>query len=64
MAGNVSEWTQSRFCPYPGNVCASELRTTRGGSFADDDPKEVRGSHRHKDAPNARSPLIGFRCSK
>lgn len=64
MAGNVSEWTQSRYCPYPGNICSSDLRTTRGGSFADDESKEVRGSHRHKDAPNARSPLIGFRCAK
>ncbi len=64
MAGNVSEWTQSRYCPYPGNNCTNDLRVTRGGSFADDESKEVHGSHRHKDAPNARSPLIGFRCAK
>jgi serine/threonine protein kinase len=63
MAGNVSESTSSRYCPYPGNNCSSDLRTTRGGSFADDEPKEVRGSHRHKDVAWARSPLIGFRCA-
>jgi len=64
MAGNVSEWTQSRFCPYPGNNCSSENRTTRGGSFADEESRSIRASHRHKDAPNAKTPVIGFRCAK
>jgi formylglycine-generating enzyme required for sulfatase activity len=64
MAGNVAEWTQSKYCPYPGNNCSSDKRTTRGGSFASGASKEIHGSHRHKDAPNARSPLIGFRCAK
>jgi formylglycine-generating enzyme required for sulfatase activity/serine/threonine protein kinase len=62
LSGNVSEWTQGRYCPYPGSNCSNEVRTTRGGSWADGDKGDVRASARHKDAPTARSPLIGFRC--
>ena len=62
QTGNVSEWTEGRYCPYPGSTCTSLYRTTRGGSWADGDKADVRTTARHKDTPTARSPLIGFRC--
>ncbi len=64
MAGNVSEWTASASCPYPGNNCSSDYRTTRGASFATDEERDVRSSDRGKDAPSARIADVGFRCVK
>ena len=64
MAGNVSEWTSSHLCPYPGNNCGSDFITTRGSSFAEDDLMNVKVFARTKDSPKARAATIGFRCVK
>ena len=62
MAGNVSEWTSSHLCPYPGNNCSSDFVTTRGSSFIEDDLMNVKVFARTKDSPKARAASIGFRC--
>ena len=64
LEGNVSEWTASAGCPYPGTNCQSECRTTRGGSWTAGDARDVRASARKKVSPAGRSAEIGFRCAK
>ncbi len=64
LEGNVSEWTASAGCPYPGTNCQSENRTTRGASWTAGDARDVRASARKKVSPSARSAEIGFRCAK
>jgi formylglycine-generating enzyme required for sulfatase activity len=63
MAGNVSEWTTGKYCPYPGNNCSSEWRVTRGGAWNSDGREGVKAARREKDAHDARAADIGFRCA-
>ncbi len=64
LAGNVSEWTASAHCPYPGNNCAVEDRTVRGSSFATDDVRDVRSAERDKLATASKLADVGFRCAR
>ena len=64
LGGNVSEWTSSAFCPYPGSNCASELKATRGSSWTSDEIREARATSRAKASPLARTADLGFRCAK
>jgi len=64
LEGNVSEWTASSFCPYPGTNCTSDLRAVRGASWTTGDQREVRGTARSKSPPDARSADLGFRCAE
>jgi len=64
LGGNVSEWTSSAFCPYPGSNCASELKATRGSSWTSDEIREARATARAKASPTARTADLGFRCAK
>lgn len=75
LAGNVWEWCQSRYAPYPyieadgrNSAPASddpdELRVIRGGGD-NSDPSTIRCSRREKDAPEpgaSRCKHVGFRC--
>ena len=57
LAGNVWEWTSSRFE-------GTDKRVLRGGSFGAGDPRSVRISYRFRLAPSARSQFLGLRCAR
>lgn len=67
MVGNVWEWTQSLFKPYPyvakdgrEDLKVSGGRVLRGGSFSHD-LRDARCAYRYYDLPDDRNYLIGFR---
>ncbi|MBI4748932.1 MAG: SUMF1/EgtB/PvdO family nonheme iron enzyme [Acidobacteria bacterium] len=74
LAGNVAEWTDSDYQPYPGNTqpdpnFGSKNKVVRGGSFRGG-PEDTRTSRRlfhtpqfEKSDQEERSWLIGFRCA-
>jgi len=62
LAGNVSEWTTSAFCPY-GQPCAAEKRSVRGGNFLSDRPGQLRGARRGAEDPRGHASHIGLRCA-
>jgi formylglycine-generating enzyme required for sulfatase activity len=80
MIGNVWEWTDSWYLPYPGNESRNEnfgrvFRSTRGLSFmgVGHYPGETytkvasiiaRASFRSFDYPNSRLTDLGFRCAR
>ena len=80
MIGNVWEWTDSWYEPYPGNRAQNEnfgqkLRVTRGlsfmsvGHFMEEDYLKVasivaRASFRSYDFPTSRLADVGFRCAQ
>jgi formylglycine-generating enzyme required for sulfatase activity len=64
MAGNVSEWTSGRYCPYTSKNCAEDRRVYRGGCWRDDVPQSVRGANRSRDEPGSRVGDLGFRCAR
>jgi formylglycine-generating enzyme required for sulfatase activity/serine/threonine protein kinase len=68
MAGNVWEWTSSKYCPYTDSghdskKCA-ESRVSRGGSWDDVVPSLVRGAFRSRFVPSFRDYYLGFRCAR
>lgn len=77
MAGNVSEWTDSHYQPYPGNGTAdarygTSNRVMRGGHFDSGDragytswryPQPPSTQTRPDDERTQKSVLIGFRCA-
>ena len=64
LAGNVWEWTESRYCPYGKDECDDSRRVLRGGGWDTVDSLFVRAAHRRPSAPSARGWSIGFRCAK
>jgi formylglycine-generating enzyme required for sulfatase activity len=80
MIGNVWEWTDGWYEPYPGNTAVNEnfgqkLRVTRGlsfmsvGHFGGEEYMEVaaivaRASFRSYDYPTSRLGDVGFRCAQ
>ncbi|HET91342.1 MAG TPA: CHAT domain-containing protein [Chloroflexi bacterium] len=65
MAGNVWEWTSSRYIPYPGSTYApsssgGERNVVRGGSWANFREK-ARVSFRGRYVYDTRRPYLGFR---
>jgi formylglycine-generating enzyme required for sulfatase activity len=64
LGGNVSEWTSSPYCPYPGSNCSDDHRATRGSAWTSDEMRETRATARRKEAQNARLADLGFRCAK
>jgi len=68
MAGNVYEWTNDWYNPYPGNTeitidYGNIYRVLRGGSYLSE-PFEARSSKRHFDKLDATRKDYGFRCAK
>lgn len=68
LAGNVSEWVEEWFAPYPGNpIISYEARDTykvlRGGSW-DYFKSIATGYHRQYALPHSQMAAIGFRCVK
>jgi iron(II)-dependent oxidoreductase len=74
MIGDVWEWTDSWFLPYPGFrsfpypeysevFFDSRHRVLRGGSWASD-PAVVRTTFRNWDRPARRQIFSGFRCAR
>lgn len=66
MAGNVWEWCNSSYLPYPYQVndgreaAGSGDRILRGGCFSSN-PQETRGAYRFNRLPNSRDRNVGFR---
>jgi formylglycine-generating enzyme required for sulfatase activity len=70
MAGNVWEWTNSLFKPYPydpndgrENPSIDENRVLRGGAWVSS-PDAVRSAMRLDDKPTSRYYTGGFRCAR
>ena len=68
LAGNVSEWVEEWFAPYPGNPMTSyeernKYRVLRGGSW-DYAHSIGNGYHRQYALPQSQMTAIGFRCVK
>jgi formylglycine-generating enzyme required for sulfatase activity len=64
MLGNVYEWCEDPYGPYPGREgAASADRVLRGGSWRDD-ARYVRAAYRLRYFPGYRISLIGFRCAE
>jgi formylglycine-generating enzyme required for sulfatase activity len=63
MAGNVWEWTASRYCPYDHTGCDDAHRVVRGGSWSLVDEVFVRLTDRAPSDPEARNTNLGFRCA-
>ena len=69
MIGNVREWTQDEYLPYPGGEAAdvtfdSSMRVARGGAWDDEDLLDTLLTSRRAMAPDTRLPSLGFRCVK
>ena len=66
LAGNVKEWTASRFCPYSEPGCTPDsgiaMRVARGGEYPDRMPAVLRATFRSQFPDYGGHPLIGFRC--
>jgi serine/threonine protein kinase/formylglycine-generating enzyme required for sulfatase activity len=63
MGGNVSEWTESRYCPYGEAACSTELYVTRGGNWMLSQTFLLYAAARLPAPPEAPSATIGFRCA-
>jgi formylglycine-generating enzyme required for sulfatase activity len=75
MAGNVWEWTESRYTPQPSDIegmkrllhgakFSSTWEVIKGGSFSPGGSDNFAISSRRGLPTDARSPWIGFRCAR
>jgi formylglycine-generating enzyme required for sulfatase activity len=68
LAGNVWEWTESKYCADADPRCSAPDRehfVIRGGGWDDTEPDAVRASYRGHAPPTRRDlgfQTIGFRC--
>ncbi len=66
MGGNVREWVNSNYAPYPGSprpFQGKNKKVIRGGSWAKNH-RWTRTFHRDSSNPNHAWPDVGFRCAK
>ncbi|MFQ5900143.1 MAG: formylglycine-generating enzyme family protein [Thermodesulfobacteriota bacterium] len=66
MAGNVWEWVDTPFKPYPGSTAKTpdfEAMTIRGGSW-ESDFNFSQTAYRDFSEPEVKKRTIGFRCAK
>lgn len=67
MSGNVWQWCEDDYKPYPGHQSAFPIpegaKVIRGGSFKSDQ-QHVTATTRNFEFAADRSPRIGFRCAK
>ena len=64
MAGNVWEWTASKYCPYDHPGCGDSRQVIRGGSWSMVDYLFVRLTDRSPSNPSTRNTNVGFRCAR
>lgn len=71
MAGNVSEWTHSKYINYPYDPwdgreerSGTDERTWRGGAWNDDDTVRFLCIYRSGEPPTGAFVDIGFRCAR
>lgn len=71
LAGNVWEWTDTQYGPYPPNHVLDSTdggpnteRVLRGGSWYGDFPDFLRAASRSNDTAGDAGVRIGFRCSR
>jgi formylglycine-generating enzyme required for sulfatase activity len=68
LSGNVSEWVEDYFAPYPGNPLTryeerNKYRVLRGGSW-NYSHSIANGYHRQYALPHSQMTAFGFRCVK
>jgi sulfatase modifying factor 1 len=63
LAGNVWEWTASRYASYDGSG-GEDKRVLRGGSWGGGDPRTERTTNRFRLDPTVRAQFLGFRCAR
>ena len=63
LAGNVWEWTATRYASYDGKA-REDKRVLRGGSWGGGDPSTERASYRFRLGADSRGQFLGFRCAK
>ena len=64
MAGNVWEWTSSPYSTNYQTEKRSNMFVIRGGSWGDDDAKDLTASARSDIIPTFRANHLGFRCAR
>jgi formylglycine-generating enzyme required for sulfatase activity len=64
LAGNVWEWTASKYCAYPNVQCNESRRVARGGSWNSSHPTLLRAACRNRIQPAFRIFDLGFRCAR
>lgn len=62
LAGNVWEWTASKFSRDYASPPDDSAYVTRGGGWGTRDPDDVRAAHRKWLPPSYRNYYLGFRC--
>ncbi|NDD64733.1 MAG: hypothetical protein EBZ36_12295, partial [Acidobacteria bacterium] len=65
MAGNVAEWTETAYEPYPGSRARQDEgnRIIRGGGFRVP-AREQTATERFFDRPGVSYDYVGFRCAR